>query len=316
MKISKCPAAKKLTKDFYLKFNLGSVKCLFFTEKGTVSIRNKSRLMGNTSARETANSDQVNNSANRRICLQKIILDPNNSLRSFLSVESEQSTYSVSRPWSRVSRRRWRESTLTLPHQACKTAWPVSQLETFFLPSFPVETFHKDNNFTKLPQISKGAFGNIYQILDLEKNEIFALKVLSKSKIIESNLIKQVIEEVQIHRACGHHPFIVRCSSNWQSRKHLYIATEFIEGGELWGLLDKFGALALEVVQLYVAQIALALDFLHNAGVIYRDLKPDNILLDSDANIKLTDFGLSKWLPYGQTTRTVCGTPKYMGMTY
>lgn len=56
-------------------------------------------------------------------------------------------------------------------------------------------------------------------------------------------------------------------------------------------------------------------DFLHNAGVIYRDLKPENILLDADANIKLIDFGLSKWLPFGHTTRTVCGTPKYMGMT-
>lgn len=78
---------------------------------------------------------------------------------------------------------RWRESTLTLPYQCCKTAWPVSQLESFFLPEFPVKDLHKDNNYEKLPQISRGAFGKIYRILDLEKNEIFALKVLSKSKV-------------------------------------------------------------------------------------------------------------------------------------
>lgn len=55
-------------------------------------------------------------------------------------------------------------------------------------------------------------------------------------------------------------------------------------------------------------------DFLHNAGVIYRDLKPENILLDGDLNLQLIDFGLAKWLPYGARTKTLCGTPRYMGM--
>ncbi|XP_050311364.1 serine/threonine-protein kinase S6KL [Anthonomus grandis grandis] len=249
--------------------------------------------------------------------LQKKSNSEHNSLKSFLSVDSQESTCStVSRPWSRVSRRRRQESTLTLPYEPCKTAWPVSQLESLFLPDFPVKNYHKDDKYQKLPQISSGAFGKIYQVKDTEENKIFALKVLSKSKIIENNLVKQVIEEVQIQKACGHHPYITKCLLNWQSRKHLYIATEFVEGGELWYLLDNLGPLPVELVQLYVCQIALALDFLHNAGVIYRDLKPENLLLNKDANIKLIDFGLSKWLPYGHTTRTVCGTPKYMGMTF
>ncbi|XP_066246705.1 serine/threonine-protein kinase S6KL [Euwallacea similis] len=269
--------------------------------------------MGNKSTRDSALSDRTDSVLpSRRNHSQKITSNPNNNLRSFLRVESQQSTYSVSKLWSRISRRRWKESTLTLPYQSCKTAWPVTQRESLFLPAFPVEVRHKNSNYEKLPEISRGAFGKIYRILDLEKNEIFALKVLSKSKIVENDLINQVTQEVQIQRACGHHPFIAKCPSNWQSPKHLYIATEYIEGGELWELLDHIGALPVEVVQLYVAQIALAIDFLHNAGVIYRDLKPENILLDADANVRVIDFGLSKWLPLGRTTRTVCGTPKYM----
>lgn len=59
----------------------------------------------------------------------------------------------------------------------------------------------------------------------------------------------------------------------------------------------------------------LLVDFLHNAGIIYRDLKPENILLDASGNVQLIDFGLSKWLPYGERTKTLCGTLRYMGMT-
>lgn len=272
--------------------------------------------MGNKGSKGNVNSDLLDGVYKQKEDhFKQIHSSYNNSLRSFLSIESQQSIYSVSRPWSRVSRRRWRESTLTLPYESSKTAWPVSQLESYFLPEFPISDSHKDNKFETLENINKGAFGKIYKIRDLEKNEIFALKVLSKSKVIEDNSIKQVKEEVQIHRACGHHPFIVNCPLNWQSRKHLYIVTDYIEGGELWSLLENLGILPVKLVQLYVAQIALAIDFLHNAGVIYRDLKPENILLDANANIKLIDFGLSKWLPFGRTTQTVCGTPKYMGMT-
>lgn len=240
----------------------------------------------------------------------------NTSGRSFASVSSHQSTYSVSRPWSRVSRRRWKESTLTLPYESSKTAWPVTQLESYFLPEFPVSTSHYNTggNFEILGDISKGAFGKVYKVHDLDKGTFYALKVLSKSKIINEHLVQQVKNEVQIHRACGHHPFIVSCPQHWQSRKRLYIVSDLVEGGELYNLISTYAPFPLALVKLYVAQIALAIDFLHNAGVIYRDLKPENILLEKDGgHVQLIDFGLAKWLKYGQTTKTICGTLRYMG---
>ncbi|KAG5887204.1 hypothetical protein JTB14_016689 [Gonioctena quinquepunctata] len=274
--------------------------------------------MGNTNTRSNnANSctvDGIHKQKEDNFRQIKGYLNSSASERSFASVSSHQSTYSVSRPWSRVSRRRWKESTLTLPYESSKTAWPVTQLESFFLPEFPVTASHNEKRFNIVEQISRGAFGKVYKAEDLESGHIFALKVLAKSKIISENSVQQVKDEVQIQRVCGHHPFIVNCPAHWQSRKRLFIVTDFIDGGELFGLLRSYVTFPIALVQLYVAQLALALDFLHNAGVIYRDLKPENVLLDDEGNIQLIDFGLSKWLSYGSSTKTICGTLRYMGM--
>lgn len=140
--------------------------------------------------------------------------------------------------------------------------------------------------------------------------KIYALKVLKKSKIIEQNSIQQLKDEADIQKICGHHPFIVQQFDLWQNRRNLHILSEFVPNGELFAKIANF---SLELIRLYLAEIALALDFLHNAGIIYRDAKPENILLTVDYHIKLIDFGLSKWLKLGATTKTMCGTFQYMG---
>ncbi|KAJ0176526.1 hypothetical protein K1T71_007705 [Dendrolimus kikuchii] len=236
----------------------------------------------------------------------------NLSGRSFVSVTSNQSVYSASRPWSRVSRRRWNDSTLRNPLEASKTAWPVAHKESIFLPEFPITTDLHQKDFQIETTVAKGAFGDVYKVVKLSENKNYALKVLSKSQIINENAVRQVKEEARIQEACGHHSFIAGAVSRWQTKKRLYIVSEYIPGGELLALLDKYGRLPEELVKIFVAEIAIALDFLHNAGVIYRDLKPENILLDSDYHIQLIDFGLSKWLSLGSRTTTLCGTLKYM----
>ncbi|XP_041979060.1 serine/threonine-protein kinase S6KL isoform X1 [Aricia agestis] len=236
----------------------------------------------------------------------------NLSGRSFASVTSNQSVYSASRPWSRVSRRRWNESTLNSPLEASKTAWPVANKESIFLPEFPITTDLQQKQFVIIKTIAKGAFGEVYRVNNTKENKEYALKALNKSQVVSENAIRQVKEEARIQAAVGHHTFIAGAVARWQTKKRLYIVSEYIPGGELLALLDRHVRLPEELVKLFVAEIAIAIDFLHNAGIIYRDLKPENILLDADYHIKLIDFGLSKWLTIGSRTTTVCGTLKYM----
>ncbi|KAJ8731256.1 hypothetical protein PYW07_004420 [Mythimna separata] len=236
----------------------------------------------------------------------------NLSGRSFVSVTSNQSVYSASRPWSRVSRRRWNDSTLKNPLEASKTAWPVAHKESIFQPEFPITTDLFQKDFQIEETIAKGAFGEVYKVKKISEDKEYALKVLSKSQIVKESAVRQVKEEARIQAACGHHSFIAGAVARWQTKKRLYIVSEYIPGGELLALLEKYGKLPEELVKIFVAEIAIALDFLHNAGVIYRDLKPENILLDSDCHIRLIDFGLSKWLSIGARTTTLCGTLKYM----
>ncbi|XP_014367357.2 serine/threonine-protein kinase S6KL [Papilio machaon] len=235
----------------------------------------------------------------------------NLSGRSFVSLTSNQSVYSASRPWSRVSRRRWNDTTINNQLEASKTAWPVAHKESIFLPEFPITTDLLQKDFQVVEAIAKGAFGEVIKVKKNDGKE-YALKVLSKSKVVTERAVSQVKEEARIQSACGHHCFIANAISRWQTKKTLYIVSEYIPCGELLALLDKYRKLPEELVKVFVAEIAIAIDFLHNAGVIYRDLKPENILLDTEYHIKLVDFGLSKWLSIGSRTTTLCGTLKYM----
>lgn len=90
------------------------------------------------------------------------------------------------------------------------------------------------------------------------------------------------------------HPFLVKLKSSFQDEKKLYFVLEYCPGGELFGLLSLKDKLSEEQTKFYAAQIILALETLHNYNVIYRDLKPENVLLDKSGYLKLTDFGLSK----------------------
>nr|XP_021185484.2 serine/threonine-protein kinase S6KL [Helicoverpa armigera] len=264
----------------------------------------------NKNQKQSTHSDRDGQAFTSQFSLSHFV--GNLSGRSFVSVTSNQSVYSASRPWSRVSRRRWNDSTLKNPLEASKTAWPVAHKESIFQPEFPITTDLLQKDFQIEETIAKGAFGEVYKVKKISEDKEYALKVLSKSQIVNESAVRQVKEEARIQAACGHHSFIAGAVARWQTKKRLYIVSEYIPGGELLALLEKYGKLPEELVRIFVAEIAIAIDFLHNAGVIYRDLKPENILLDSDCHIRLIDFGLSKWLSIGSRTTTLCGTLKYM----
>ncbi|XP_076182896.1 ribosomal protein S6 kinase like isoform X3 [Ptiloglossa arizonensis] len=227
-------------------------------------------------------------------------------------VGSTQSTKKESKSWSRASHRSWSEGTLYDCLSTSKTSWPISRSQTMFLPEFQIRQVPLQAAYTLLNVIAKGAYGKVYRIQKQDTGQFFALKVISKAKVVAENGIIQAKQEVAIQKLVGHHPFILDCFHKWQGRKTLYILTDYIGGGELFSLIEQCGCLPENVVKIYVAEVALAIDFLHNAGVVHRDIKATNVLLDVEGHAVIIDFGLAKWLNHTERTNTLCGTPEYM----
>lgn len=158
--------------------------------------------------------------------------------------------------------------------------------------------------------LAKGRFGKVVRG-QIGKTPV-AVKIISKRKVLQENLISQIAQEVKIQTITGHHSFILELVGCWQTDKSLYIATVFSQGGNLEDLWKSRSSFSITSVRLGIAQLGLGLGFLHQAGVIYRDLKMANILLDNVGNLQIADFGLSKWLSMGQTANTICGTLAFM----
>ncbi|XP_043579049.1 serine/threonine-protein kinase S6KL isoform X1 [Bombus pyrosoma] len=227
-------------------------------------------------------------------------------------IGSTQSSQKETKSWSRASCRSWSEGTLFDPLGTSKTLWPVSRCQAMFLPEFQIRQVSLQNAYIFLSIIAKGAYGKVYKIQKQDTGEFFALKVISKAKVVAENGIMQAKQEVSIQKLVGHHPFILDCSHRWQGRKTLYILTNYVGGGELFSLVEQCGSLPENIVRIYVAEVALAIDFLHNAGVVHRDIKATNVLLDEEGHAIIIDFGLAKWLNHTERTHTLCGTPEYM----
>eukprot|EP00118_Oscarella_pearsei_P005047 m.22554 g.22554 ORF g.22554 m.22554 type:complete len:618 (+) comp28355_c0_seq2:82-1935(+) len=204
-----------------------------------------------------------------------------------------------------------REPTLSRLSSGAKTGWPVPQREGVFLPEYPSKPSIDFTDFRILGHIGRGAFGHVLKAQSKGTGEIYAMKVLDKLEIFRHKAVQQCKDEIKIQSSfmC---PFIVHARHAWQTKRHLYIILDYSERGDLFAVWTRVRRFDERSVQQYVAEMAVALDFLHRAGVIYRDLKLENVLLDSSGHIKLTDFGLSKWLKVGFKTRTICGTIQYM----
>uniref|UniRef100_A0A6M2DU29 Putative serine/threonine protein kinase n=1 Tax=Xenopsylla cheopis TaxID=163159 RepID=A0A6M2DU29_XENCH len=238
------------------------------------------------------------------------------SLNSLTSSFSKKGTVNLSARSVNFTERshsyRSKKSELPKNLTESKTTWPIRRIEAIFLPEFTFQENLIKLNYNILQSIARGAFGTVHKVKNLQEDKEYALKILSKAKIIEEASVKQVKDEVYIQKTIGHHKFIVNCILHWQDKHHLYIVSDYIPGGELFQLCQRIKHIPEELVKLFTAEIAIALDFLHNAGIIYRDLKAENVLLDALGHIKLIDFGLSKWLSHGDRTYTRCGTPLYM----
>lgn len=165
-------------------------------------------------------------------------------------------------------------------------------------------------DFEVLATIGRGSFGRVFLVKHRASGEFYAMKSLNKADADEENLLEQIYAEKSILQTISH-PFIVSLRFAFQTRDRLFLVLDLLAGGELFhhlvnGNFDEYRA------KFYTAQIGLAIGYLHSKNIIYRDLKPENAVLDKDGYVRLTDFGLAKSNVSEANARTFCGTPEYL----
>ncbi|KAM3144986.1 hypothetical protein pb186bvf_003009 [Paramecium bursaria] len=176
-----------------------------------------------------------------------------------------------------------------------------------------VRTNLKFRDFEILTHIGCGAFGNVYKAKMKTNNKIFALKQQEKAEIISRNHLKYVQSELNIMKQL-HNPFIINTYYSFQTPFYLYIATDYCPNGDLSKYMTRGVILDEFTAKFLIAQMVLAIEYLHSKQIIYRDLKPENIVIDEQGYIKLIDFGLSKvgLDDINYFAKSFCGSPAYL----
>ncbi|KAK0938917.1 cAMP-dependent protein kinase catalytic subunit [Friedmanniomyces endolithicus] len=157
--------------------------------------------------------------------------------------------------------------------------------------------------------LGTGSFGRVHLVQSKHNQRFYAVKVLKKQQVVKMKQVEHTNDERRMLQRCRH-PFLITLWGTWQDSKNLYMVMDFIEGGELFSLLRKSQRFPNPVAKFYAAEVTLAIDYLHSMNIIYRDLKPENLLLDRHGHVKITDFGFAKEVP--DITWTLCGTPDYL----
>ncbi|KAF8934697.1 camp-dependent protein kinase catalytic subunit [Dissophora ornata] len=158
--------------------------------------------------------------------------------------------------------------------------------------------------------LGTGSFGRVHLVQSRYNSRFYAMKVLKKTEVVRlkqvehTNNEKMILERVE-------HPFLINLWGTFQDVRNLYMVMDYVVGGELFSVLRKSQRFPEHVARFYTCEVLLALEYLHSHAVIYRDLKPENLLLDSMGHIKITDFGFAKHVPQNMTW-TLCGTPDYL----
>ncbi|XP_039527193.1 ribosomal protein S6 kinase-related protein [Pimephales promelas] len=188
--------------------------------------------------------------------------------------------------------------------------WTLPGFISIFLPEFP-HRFTGHMHLQILGFIAKGSFGPILKVKDLSKDETYAIKVLPKADVLRHGVLQQSKEEVIIQRQVRH-PFLLSLRDCWQSQSNLFIMCDYCSTGDLYTYWTLKGRFDERDVRVFAAELGSALGFLHDFGIIHRDVKMENILLTDKGHVRLTDFGLSRRLERGDRAFTICGTIQYM----
>jgi protein kinase A len=182
-------------------------------------------------------------------------------------------------------------------------------------------------DFKRVRTLGTGTFARVCLVrpatgTEADRNSVYALKILRKTEVIKLRQIDHVRHERQILAEVSGHPFITNLQASFSDDDFLYLLLDYVPGGELFSYLRKWRRFDEDMARFYAAEIVLVLEYLHEqqGGIAYRDLKPENLLLDEQGHIKLVDFGFAKRLGNNenraedkpQETYTLCGTPEYL----
>ncbi|XP_074759944.1 cGMP-dependent protein kinase 2 isoform X2 [Athene noctua] len=173
---------------------------------------------------------------------------------------------------------------------------------------FPPSPFQ---NLEVVTTLGVGGFGRVELVKVKNENMAFAMKCIKKKHVVDTKQEAHIYSEKKIlEQICS--PFIVKLYRTFKDSKYVYMLLEACLGGELWSLLRDRGSFDEATTKFCVGCVTEAFDYLHHIGIIYRDLKPENLILDAEGYIKLVDFGFAKKIGSGQKTWTFCGTPEYV----